>query len=346
MDNEAVNFINSFKKKNDEYYWPGDSSPYKEINHLLPNHCLKLEEGSNYRYWPDKCFIKISLDKAIERCSTYLEGLMISASNRYNLNLSISSGWDSRLLLASCRRIKNKLVYLTEIKDDITENHPDCKIPNKLLYKWNLKHNIFTFPTEIISDDFKKIYYQNVPFAHDKWALKAEAYFNYYNLNKVDVVGTVSDIAKCFYHKKASNNEKVTSQGMSKLIGMENDKFALSYLNKWVTGIGELYNYNVLDLFYWEQRAGVWVAANNLEFDVGWQDILVPYNCRTLLIDMLSVDEKFRMAPNYILYKKIIRNLWPEVLSEPINPHKRESLINKYKRKLWILKKSILLRRL
>jgi len=31
MDNDAVNYINSFKKKNYEYYLPGDSLPYKEI---------------------------------------------------------------------------------------------------------------------------------------------------------------------------------------------------------------------------------------------------------------------------------------------------------------------------
>jgi hypothetical protein len=230
---------------------------------------------------------------------------------------------------------------LTEIKDDMTKNHPEVTIPNKLLSKWNLKHNILTFPAEIINDDFKKIFYKNVPFAHDKWALKAEAYLNYYNFSKVDVVGTVSDIAKCFYHEKASDNEKITSHELSKLLGVENDKFALSYLNKWIMGIGEIYNYNVLDLFYWEQRAGRWVATNALEFDVGRQDSFIPYNCRTLLIDMLSVDEKFRKPPKYKLIKKMISNLWPEVLSEPINPHKRESLLNKYKRKLRILKRSI-----
>jgi len=340
-DTDAVNFINSFKMKNDEYYFVGDSSPYREIKHLLPNHYLELKECSCHRYWPDKAFNKISLNQAVERCSNYLKGLMIGASKRYNLNLSISSGWDSRLLFASCKNIKNKLSYLTEIKNDMTKKHPDVKIPNKLLSKWNLKHNIFTIPAEIISDDFKEIYYKNVPFAHDKWALKAEAYLYYYNLNKVDVVGTVSDIAKCFYHKKAFNNEKITSQELSKLIGMKNDKFALFYFNKWIMAIGEMYNYNILDLFYWEQRAGAWVAANNLEFDLGWQDIFVPYNCRTLLIDMLSVDEKFRMAPNYTLYRRMIRNLWPEVLSQPINPHKRVSLIYKCKRKLRILKEAI-----
>ena len=47
MDPEAVEFINSYQKLNDiwsskEYFWPGDTSPYREIVHLLPNHYLNL----------------------------------------------------------------------------------------------------------------------------------------------------------------------------------------------------------------------------------------------------------------------------------------------------------------
>ena len=342
MDDDAVSFINYFKMQNDEYYWPGDSSPYKGIKHLLPNHFLELKTRACCRYWPDKAFKEIPLKEATEKCSRYLEGLMISSSKRYDLSLSLSSGWDSRLLLAACRKIKNNLSYLTEIKHGMDKTHADIRIPSKLLSKLKLTHHIFSAPTKIKDPHFKEIFDKGVPFAHDKWALKAEAYFNYYDLKKVAVVGTVSDIAKRHYHNSTSNDKPVTSQKLSKLIGSENDKFALTHLDKWIMGIGEIYNYNVLDLFYWEQRAGRWVATNNLEFDVGWKDIFIPYNCRALLVVMLSVDEEFRRAPNYVLYDKIIRRLWPKVLSEPINPHKRESLTNKYKKQLRRLKKALL----
>jgi hypothetical protein len=79
---------------------------------------------------------------------------------------------------------------------------------------------------------------------------------------------------------------------------------------------------DVLDLFYWEQRAGNWLATCELEFDIAWKDIFTPYNCRLLLMDMLSADDIYRRPPQYELYKKMILTLWPEVLAEPINPHK------------------------
>ncbi|MBI5098006.1 MAG: hypothetical protein HZB30_02045 [Nitrospirae bacterium] len=285
---------------------------------------------------------KITLDQAVGICSHYLEGLMLSASNRFNLVLSLSSGWDSRLLLASCKKIKNNISYLTEIKDDMTDHHPDLRIPSKLLSKLNLNHNIIMCSTEKVDNDFKEIFYKNVPFAHDRWALMASASRNYSNLKKVVASGVYSDIAKCHYHRKlTSRDKKITPEFLSKLIYMENDKFVVNYYKEWLAGLGEIYNYNILDLFYGEQRS-IWIATNNLEFDLGWQDNFIPYNCRSLIINMLSVDEKFRKPPKYKLLKKMIYNLWPEVLSEPINPHNKESLINKYRWKLWRLKKAII----
>lgn len=42
---------------------------------------------------------------------------------------------------------------------------------------------------------------------------------------------------------------------------------------------------------------------------------------------MLSVKEKYRKAPKYVLCKNLILMLWPEVLSVPINPHKKKRFI-------------------
>ncbi len=64
-----------------------------------------------------------------------------------------------------------------------------------------------------------------------------------------------------------------------------------------------------------------------LEFDIAWREIITPYNCRDVLTTMLGVDERYRCAPDYTLFKRLIDRLWPEVLSEPINPHKPKTLI-------------------
>src|SRR3990167_3761438 len=48
MDKDAVDFIKSYELRDKEYWWPGESSPYKEVKHLLPNHYLNLKTGLSY----------------------------------------------------------------------------------------------------------------------------------------------------------------------------------------------------------------------------------------------------------------------------------------------------------
>ena len=70
------------------------------------------------------------------------------------------------------------------------------------------------------------------------------------------------------------------------------------------------------------------------EFDIAWQEIFSPYNCRLLLANMLSVKRKYRCAPNYVFHKELISNLWPEVLAEPVNPHRVQSPIRLLKKRV------------
>jgi hypothetical protein len=75
----------------------------------------------------------------------------------------------------------------------------------------------------------------------------------------------------------------------------------------------------VLDLFLWEQRMGHWGAQYPFEQDIVVEE-MSPFNNRGLLLTLLSVDGKKRKAPPYTFYRRLIADLWPEAMSEPINP--------------------------
>jgi hypothetical protein len=82
-----------------------------------------------------------------------------------------------------------------------------------------------------------------------------------------------------------------------------------------------------LSLFFWEDREGNWQAMTHVEFDVA-REIFVPYNCRTLLANMLSIPESDRSKPEFRLHKKMMLQLWPEVLIEPINPPANRTVVS------------------
>jgi hypothetical protein len=98
-------------------------------------------------------------------------------------------------------------------------------------------------------------------------------------------------------------------------------EYAIQALDDWLQGAGRrLFNVDLADLFYWEQRMGSWQAMSQSEWDIV-QEVFTPFNCRRLLVEMLGVAPRHRTAPGFRLQKAIIRRLWPAALREPINPH-------------------------
>ncbi len=250
---------------------------------------------------------------------------MESASNRFDLVVSITSGWDSRLVFASSKDIINKIhSFQTTREMDWPDNHSDIKIPSVLLSKLGLKH-IITKSSYVMDDEFIKIFNKSVILAHNVYVYDAKADLDYYDRGKVAVVGSLSEIGRCFYRFSKSEKQQVTSQRLSQFAQMGKNPFAVNAFEKWLVELSDkAYNFNLLDLFYWEQRCGNWLAMTQLEFGMVWKEIVTPFNCRKLLIDMLSIDENYRMPPEYKLHKELILKLWPDVLCEPINPHMKK----------------------
>ncbi len=324
MDPDAVTeYINSdVYKKWEEYLWPGDSTPYKEISHLLPNHWLRLTTGRCYRYWPDSKLEKVSLEEAVEKNSRILKGLMKSASNRFELALAITAGWDTRLILASLKEISDTIYYFTISHKD---NAPDTTIPPMLLSKFGLKHTTVKYPSRM-DDEFENIYKRNVTTAHDWWGNMAQALYNVYPQDRVCIKGNAAEITRVRF--RVPKGGGVTAKSLARFTSfqysdeMEKNPFVMRFWEKWLSQLGETYNVHILDLFYWEHWAGNFAAMTQSEADIV-QEVFTPYNCRRLLMNMLAVDERYRDHDVPILYRELIFNLWPELLTVAVNPGSR-----------------------
>jgi hypothetical protein len=210
----------------------------------------------------------------------------------------------------------------------MNENSVDIAIPAKLLPKLGLKHNIIRCP-DVMDGEFARIYHKNVTAAHDVYGVIAQGLYNFYPQNKVCVKGNAIPIIKCakhyFYRDLESRGETVSPQTLTKIIKVEGSTFAERHFEKWLNGSQNIYNIDLLDLFYWEIYEGNWQAMSQLEWDIV-QEVFVPFNCRQFLVDMLSLDKKYRKSPECRLHRDLIIRLWPEILLEPINPKDRSEI--------------------
>jgi hypothetical protein len=325
MGTDALDLINSYSfRRNKEYWWPGSGSPYKEINHLLPNHFLDLRNGRVRRYWPDRDLKERPIGEVVETVSKTLMGLIRSAVERFDLVQSITGGWDSRLLLAATREVSHRISYMTVRQLGMRESHADIRIPLALARKLGLEYNVVR-SSLIMDPEFVKTFKTNAVLAHDHYAPDAQAILNHYGLAKVCMVGSVSELARTpevLQTRRWINGGITPIEMLAELYDIGKHRYAVAEIEKWCAGVGDIHNLDWGTVFHWEQRIANWLAMTQLEFDTAWRDTFSPYNCRDMLMEMLAVRGKDRWQPHNRLYKELIRNLWPEVLSEPVNPHK------------------------
>jgi hypothetical protein len=142
--------------------------------------------------------------------------------------------------------------------------------------------------------------------------------YDHYPRNRVCITGDVAEIVKCFYRLPKLKGGGVSAQDLADLCRIGNHPFLIKAFEKWLSG-SDSHNVHLLDLFCWEQMAGRWQAMIRAQYDIV-QESFAPFNCRSLLVTMLSVDEGCRRPPQHEFLKELIENFWKDVLSVPINP--------------------------
>jgi hypothetical protein len=332
MDPDAAEFLRAYRRREPEYWWPGDSSPYKEVRHLLPNHCLDLKEGVPRRFWPDGPITNRPAAEVAKENAQILQNLIASASNRTELALTVTAGKDTRLLLAACRAVQDQVYYNTWLYWDMSWDHRDIQIPSRLLSSLGLPHHVIPCPSRM-DGEFRRIYRRNVTSAHDGIGVIAQGLYHHYPQQKVMMMGDGMPIADwgLFFRSKLRGGkpdewgDQVEPQTLARLTNRK-EEFAIRAFDGWLSGARQTH-VDVLDLFGWEDCESSWVGMTQAEMDIV-QDVLVPYNCRQFLVNMLSAPEPSRAYPEFALHKSMILQLWPDVLREPVNPPIKPSVVS------------------
>lgn len=315
-DREALKHLEVAVRHDREFWWPGRRCLYGEVSLLWPNHYLSLSSGSVARFWPHGGMPSLDMGEAAERVASLLKGIIGAASRRFPLALPITSGLDSRTLLAACRDVQDQVYFYTAVYWDLTRSHPDIRLPRKMLRRLGLPHHLLVCPSRM-SSDLQMLLTLNLSDGHPALGLISEGVLRGTPPGRVSLRGTVSEIGRQFYRSRGFDRTTITAEDLADLYGARTI-FARDAFQEWLDDIGPV-DSDLLDWFYWEMRMGSRAARAYTENDIA-QDLLAPFNCRLLLATLLRVDPLFRCPPRYELYRRIIELLWPELLEFPVNP--------------------------
>lgn len=300
-------------------WFPGDLTLYAEVAMLLPNHYLDLASGVAHRYWPVAALTPLSHDEALEESGRLLRGLMTAARRRFSLAISMTAGWDSRLMLALSKDVYKDLYYFTLRYPDFDHDAPDIVVPRSLLKKLGVTYNVIDCTGEV-DRAFETVCERSVAELHggcgDVWALHEE-----YPQERVCLSGDLGEVFKCFFEPDVGPDGRVTAGALAQFDSMAEEPLAVAAHERWLAGIPPA-TIDVRELFSWEQLGGRIQSVYRAGYDLV-QESFAPFNCRSLLVALLSLDRSFRVRPQCLIMHDLIDAAWPELLSEPVNPPRR-----------------------
>ncbi|SDS73288.1 hypothetical protein SAMN05192545_1949 [Maribacter dokdonensis] len=322
---ERTEYFNSdYVKKTKEHWLPCGITLYNSVHQLLPNFYYNSDSNNQIRYWPNinQPIKTRTPEDGVKVMVDLMTKTMNCANVRFDIALAMTAGLDSRLLLSATKKISKDIFFYTLKYRNLTINSVDIKIPNTILTKLGFEHKVIDC-TKKAEIQFLECYQNNTSNSHlDDWGTIASGIHKGFPKNRVAVRGNCVEIGRSAYFQKLKVNGDIKPDQLIGIVpGWRDLCFLNEYLSNWLKGVKqfEKYGYDIRDLFYMEHRVGSWQAQSQLEWDIA-QEIFVPFNNREIIEVMLSVDSQYRNKQNYSFFTEAINLLWPEVLSEPINP--------------------------
>lgn len=302
---------------------PGVLSPYAEVRMLTPNTMLDACSKQLTRFFPRGPNPPCEDYNALEaQLAALMARQMALLHARTPLMLSLSAGLDTRCTLAACRELVSDIGCFTYETRNPTHIE-DARIACDLARTFGLKHTLYRWRNEDFRDDlydFERIRLRNLGMTRGlPWLNKL--YADVFPPNTVHVRSNIAEIAKADLsdHQRRPLTPETLAY-LYTMTPMQHDTRVIAQFSQFMERTGfvpqNLYNYDFYDLFEWEIIMSQWHSWLLLESDMV-HDTFVPFNNRRLLCQMLSVPFDDRVQAR--LFFGIIRQLWPELLTFPIN---------------------------
>ena len=299
--------------------WPIYAIPYQGVTQLLPNHTLDVQTGKSIRYWPKEPIQSHPVDVLANSMANMLSSIIKAATYRRRCVMSLTGGYDTRLLLACAYNCLDEIDFFT-IKSPYTPYY-DLEIPRKIAKKKNLQYVIIEEETD---DAYVDILGGNVgDMYHDPSISKAKSFAVYVG-DRFHLTGMTSELNRCYYYKNGMHPAALTADVLSRRARFDDNPIARRGIAKWLDEAPSHFNINLLDLFYWEHRLGVWGSCG-LTFREAIIDQIPPMNCREFIQLGLSSEVGDRRKP-YELIRSIIRQTDPQLLNYLFNYSWRDAL--------------------
>lgn len=294
---------------------PYDITQYREIKQLIPNHYLDFDSQEAVRFVNSaQSQQAITVEKATELVAPMIETICDFYKSKFKIYCPITSGRDSRVVLAFLAGKNKELQCYTIRHPEHHEDTQDIVVPKQLCKQNNIPYEQIDDVT--VSEDLKNG--MDHLLGEKNYSLRtlriAQTIKEHYGDGAVINGDIIGQVGKCSLHRDIPLCFATPRYFRCKLhnYSSESKKQLKSWLEE-IKKAGECVN--TFDLFSIENRMGRWAAQENLIYNSIGQLYLNVFNSRSLIYLWTAVNRKERKMSS--IHVSLINNKMPELLEVP-----------------------------
>lgn len=295
----------------------GSLTAHEGLRRLLPCHVLDLSKWASFRVWPKKGDLSVGRDptvtasEACEDIRRYVECCVVERGAA----LTMTAGYDSRLLTAATRNVTDKMQAITfgRLEDGL-----DQQISKKLADTLNISHKLI--PVIRASSEQSELWDSIV--GHNVREINREIHPTLCNVDSPSIItGIYGETGRAKFYPKAYKDfreREITAADVCSLLSLPDVAEQNQDIEEWLAGVSQLPYSVVLDLSYNELRVATW-GMSQAPAQKLLKMSFMPFAQFSVQKAFMETDPQYRRQG--LLFDDIIHILWPECLKLPINKY-------------------------
>jgi hypothetical protein len=292
------------------YY--GGTTAHRAVRRLLPNHRLDLQAWSPRRHWPPRP-VETDADPlpTAQAIAAAIEGSVAAATRIGGIHLSVTAGYDSRLVLACSRAHLTQARLYTTAR---SRHEVDASVARAM--RRRLRLDVAILP--VVSAGAAEVEAWRTETGHCVGGAIAGIHPSLARLDprRLTLPGLCGEIGRCTSHADGDGDRVPSARELLERWGIPPLAAFLAGLEGWLAELEGQPAAAVRDLFHVEQQLGCWVGPQQYG-TVAWSDVVLPMSQRAVIEAMLRLPVDYRRRQRLVL--DVCAARWPELLQFPFN---------------------------
>jgi hypothetical protein len=295
----------------------GTLTAHRDVRRLLPNHYLDLTSWTAPRYWPRPGDFTPwrDLPAAADGAALALKAFTAAACDAFDVAVTMTAGFDSRLLLASCRDEIGRCEFFTlEAGADI-----DTEVSRAIARRFGLTHRVM--PLKAANEAQMAAWDRAVGDCMLEAPRRTHrTLFDLTDRNAI-FTGMYGEVGRCRLYRQdylQINAVKIDARFVVDRLTLPRHPELLANIEEWFASLAGQPNSVILDLAFHELKFASWAMGqrpitNSVKLN------LLPFAQRRVLDAFIGVAPAEKTTE--VLFWAIINRLWPELAEVPINKY-------------------------